>query len=278
MISKVDLAMWAKNGASILPVVLKRAETVIPNEIINKKILVDDHSVDETREIARDFGWSVYPNERGGVGSGANTALRHVESDYFVSLEQDVVLAENWFERIVKHLERKDVAVAQGWRITDHPVLGKIEEYSMERFKGELHSIDNNIYKTKIIKSLGGFPEHIKYTGADPHLRLRVLKAGFKWITDTTVISVHLRKGALREQMRRHYDSGLGISKLAREELFTEQKMVLSVLSLSKATSTAFFSPLRGLEIALKKRSPQVVYYYPLLRFSFLAGSLRSRS
>jgi len=270
----VDLVMWAKNGASILPIVLKRAEIVIPHEIINKRIFVDDHSVDGTRDIAEDFGWSVYLNPRGGVGSGANTALRYVESERLISLEQDIVLAKDWFEKIPKYLDRKDVAVAQGWRVADHPVLRKIDEYSMERFKEELHSIDNNIYKTKIIKALGGFPEHIKYTGVDPHLRLRVLKAGFKWITDTSVISIHLRKGGLREQMRRHYLSGQGLSKIAKEELFIERKIDLR---LRKAASIAFFSPFRGLEIAVKKRCPQVAYYYPFIRFSFFAGALKRR-
>ena len=65
---KADLVMWAKNGASMLPLVLKRAEEVLPSEVIGKKIFVDDHSVDESREIAKDFGWIVYLNEKGGVG------------------------------------------------------------------------------------------------------------------------------------------------------------------------------------------------------------------
>jgi len=125
---KADLVMWAKNGAAVLPLVLRRAEEVLPREVLGKKIFVDDHSLDESAKIAEKFDWNVYPNEKGGVGCGAKTALRHVESEYFISLEQDILLAKNWYERISKHLESENVAVAQGWRYPDHPVLKIIDE------------------------------------------------------------------------------------------------------------------------------------------------------
>jgi len=67
LIDKVDLVMWAKNGARMLPAVLKRVNEVIPSEAINKKIFVDDHSTDGSSVIAKHFGWLVFPNEKGGV-------------------------------------------------------------------------------------------------------------------------------------------------------------------------------------------------------------------
>ncbi|MBS7612496.1 glycosyltransferase family 2 protein [Candidatus Bathyarchaeota archaeon] len=196
---KIDMVMWAKNGALTLPLVLKRVEEVIPSEVINKKIFVDDHSTDGSVPIARDFGWSVFQNIRGGVDAGANLALRQVTTEYFISLEQDVYLAKNWWERIPRYLKRNDIAVAQGWRISNHPVIKKIDEYSMERFRYSLCSIDNTIYKTRIVRALGGFSEHLKYPGVDAYIHQRVLNAGFKWITDSSVLSIHFRMGELRE-------------------------------------------------------------------------------
>jgi len=272
LIGKVDLVLWAKNGAATLPMVLRRVDEVIPSEAVDKKIFIDDHSVDESSVFAEDFGWAVYLNEKGGVGSGANLGLRHVTNEYFISLEQDVVLAKDWFEKIPKYLERKDVVVAQGWRISNHPVIGKIDEYSMERFRSSLCSIDNTVYKTKIIRTLGGFPEHLKYTGVDAHIHQRVLNAGFKWVTDSTVLSIHLRKGGLREQIRRYYFYGMDMPILGREELFVKHMDA----RLRRSASIAFFSPFRGLEIAIKKRCPQAFYYYPLIRFSHLRGSLKA--
>lgn len=60
MIGKVDLVMWAKNGAPMLPTVLRRVEEVIPHEAMNKKIFADDHSTDGSASIAEDFGRLVF--------------------------------------------------------------------------------------------------------------------------------------------------------------------------------------------------------------------------
>lgn len=272
MIRKVDVVMWARNGAMMLPTVLKRVDDVIPIEAIGKKVFVDDHSDDGSASIAEDFGWAVFRNEKGGIGAGANLALREVTNEYFISVEQDVVLARNWWEEIPRHLEREDVAVAQGWRISDHPVIGKIDEYSMERFRRSLCSIDNTIYETKIIRALGGFPEHLKYTGVDAHIHQCVLNTSFKWVTDSNVLSVHLRNGGLREQIKRYYLYGMDMPVLAREELFIDAGVTSG---LKRSASIAFFSPFRSLEIAIKKRCPQAVYYYPIIRFSHLAGCLK---
>jgi GT2 family glycosyltransferase len=269
---KVDLVMWAKNGARMLPAVLKRIEEVIPDDEVDKKIFVDDHSLDETPLIAKDFGWSVYLNKKGGVGSGANLALQHVTRKYFVSFEQDVILAMEWWEKIPKYMERREVAVAQGWRISNHPVIGKIDEYSMERFRSSLFSIDNTIYKTEVIRDLGGFPEHLKYTGVDAYVHQRVLNAGLKWVTDSSVISVHLRKGGLLEQIKRYYHYGMDMPVLAQEELFIKAGVTSR---LTRSALIALFSPFRSLEIAIKKKCPQALYYYPIIRFSHLAGCLK---
>lgn len=269
---KVDIVMWAKNGALMLPTVLKRIEEVIPSEAIGKKIFVDDHSLDGSTRIAKDFGWLVFANEKGGIGAGANLALSRVTHEHFMSLEQDVVLARNWWEKIPQYLERKDVAVAQGWRISNHPVIGKIDEYSMERFRRSLCSIDNTIYKTKVVRALGGFPEHLRYTGVDAYIHQRVLNSVFRWVTDSSVLSIHLRKGGLREQKRRYYLYGMDMPVLAKEELFIDAGVTSR---LRRGVYIAFFSPFRGLEIAIKKQCPQAVYYYPVIRFSHLAGCLK---
>ena len=51
---KIDLIMWTYNSAKLLPTVLARINEVIPAEAVNKKIVSDDHSTDQTAKIARD--------------------------------------------------------------------------------------------------------------------------------------------------------------------------------------------------------------------------------
>lgn len=156
MIEEVDLLMWTKNGERFLSKVLKQIGEVIPHKMINQKILVDDSSTDRTVSIAESFNWSVHTNEKGGMVNGIRQAFSYVETPFFVSVEQDVVLADNWWKIIPKLLEDSRVAVAQGARVPSHPVLGAIYRYGMKRGTVGLNTIDNTIYNTEKIKEVGG--------------------------------------------------------------------------------------------------------------------------
>jgi glycosyltransferase involved in cell wall biosynthesis len=64
-VKKVDVVMWTFNSAKFLPIVLPRIEKVIPKEAIVNKIIIDDHSKDNTVEVAKRLGWKVYYNQVG---------------------------------------------------------------------------------------------------------------------------------------------------------------------------------------------------------------------
>src|SRR4030042_3073482 len=108
--------MWSKNGEEYLPRVLTRIDKVIPTESIHKRIFVDDYSMDNTIRIAKDFNWHVYLNPKGGISSGANEALKYVESDCFISVEQDVILSEDWWLKVPAML-KGNVVIASGVRL-----------------------------------------------------------------------------------------------------------------------------------------------------------------
>lgn len=278
LIGKVDLVMWTKNGAKTLPFVLKRIGEVIPKESVNKRILVDDLSTDDTREIAKSFGWQVFFNEGKGISSGANTALRHVTSDLFVSFEQDLLLAKEWWQRIPSFLEGKKVAVASGVRVPDQPIaLKRLQEYTVERYqkidvdKGDfLHvrTIDNTIYKTKIIRRLGGFPSLPASAGVDTFLAKNVISAGFRWKVDYSVRSIHLRSG-LKNELAHYYWYGASHRQISHA-LYDES------VDLMHNMLRFLFSPVRGLQIAFKKNAPEVVYIYPLIRLNILRGMMET--
>jgi len=276
LIRKVDLVMWAKNGAKTLPFVLKRIDEVIPEDSVQKRVLVDDNSADDTREIANSFGWEVIYNEGKGISNGANTALHHVTSDFFISFEQDLLLAREWWQRIPTFLEDKKVAVASGVRVPNQPpALKKLQEYTLEQYRqldmkktdflyGK--TIDNTIYKTKIIRKLGGFPSLPASVGVDNFLAKNVISAGFKWEVDYTMRSIHLR-GSLRDELAHYYWYGASHRRIS-------QALHDNPLDLKRNVLRFLFSPVKGLQVALKKNAPQVIYIYPLIRLNILRGML----
>lgn len=212
MIDEVDLCMWAKNGARYLHQVLKRIDEVIPSRNVNKKIFVDDYSKDATVEIAKDFSWDVYENEEGYVLGGAKEALRHVESEFFVSIEQDVLLARSWWKKIPPHMEDPMCMCAQGARVITSSILTHIDAARWELYqklrwasRAPDRSLDNNLWRTDALQKLGGFPSSCPMY-VDNELYKKVSHTPYKWVVDSTVVSLHLRENNVLSAGRHVYN------------------------------------------------------------------------
>jgi glycosyltransferase involved in cell wall biosynthesis len=266
--------MWTKNGADTLPAVLKRIDEVIPAKSINKRVIVDDRSTDNTAEIARQFGWAIVPNDGKGISDGANTALQNVESPFFVSFEQDLVLARDWWQKIPRLFADRQVVVASGIRVSNHPrVVKEIQEYSMELYEKRAKTeesflygktLDNTLYRTDALRLLGGFPKLKISAGVDNVLAQKIQLHGLKWAVDYSVRSVHLREG-LKQELEHYYWYGTCMVSLD-PVLFGRN------VNLRRFALRWFLSPLRGLDIALRKKSAEALYVYPLMRLATLRG------
>jgi glycosyltransferase involved in cell wall biosynthesis len=283
--------MWTKNGAQTLPVVLKRISEVVPQEFVNKKIIVDDASTDGTQHIASSFGWQVIPNKGTGISEGANTALEKVTSDFFISFEQDLLLAFDWWQKIPPLLENPTVAVSSGMRFADKPVgVKKMQEYVGKKYRGEANlsswlksrdmsaftlgkTLDNTIYKAKIIRQLGGFPKLPVNAGVDTTLAYKISHAGYQWIVDYKVRSVHLRKG-LKQELDHQFWYGAQLYEICRK-IRTETNIPPPATRLG-VIRRFVISPFTGLFMAVQTREATVLYIHPLIRFYYLKGLLQS--
>jgi glycosyltransferase involved in cell wall biosynthesis len=190
--------MWTKNGAQTLPAVLARIAAVIPDTAVNQRLIVDDQSSDNTPQIAQSYGWAVIPNEGKGISDGANIALRHVETDTFISFEQDLLLARGWWQKIPRYLSDSKTAIASGVRFVYYPpVLKKLQEYTAAGYKSHdqegkffpyVKTLDNTIYKTDILRRLGGFPKLPFSAGVDHVLAHMFTRRGIGGKSTTTCI------------------------------------------------------------------------------------------
>ena len=250
---KLDVCLWTKNSSSSLTRILHRFDQVIPKEAINNRIIVDDHSVDDTGSIGRRNGWWIYENPGNGVASAANEALRHVSTKYFISIEHDVLLSKDWWPRIFHNLLSDDrVAVAQGVRVFSNPILRSISRDRLALDQG----IDNTIYRTDIIRQLGGFPYTCPVC-TDTWLRKNVEAVGFKWVIDPTVVSEHIRLGVRHEISHRAYLHRLCTCKRSQYPMKYMLRVTLT-------------SPISGLKMGLRDKTPQTIVAYPFLRLRIL--------
>ena len=291
LIGKVDLVMWTKNGAKTLNPVLKRINEVIPAEFVNKRIIVDDQSVDATREIAKANGWTVLDNEVTGISNGANTALKNVDCDYFVSFEQDLLLAKDWWQKIPLILENPQVAAASGMRFASQPRgVMRLQQYVARKYRGEAQlsswlrrrqnaaftlgsTLDNTIYKTAVVRSVGGFPMVKVNAGVDTTLAYRLKLAGYVWAVDYNVQSIHLR-GGLRHELRHQYWYGTQSREIwSQVEGESRQRAPISRFGIFYRFA---ISPFTGLFVAYKMREATIAVIHPLIRFYYLKGYLES--
>jgi len=260
---KIDVCLWTKNGSLTLPQVLKRIDNVIPASVVNRRFIVDDFSLDDTKEIASKFGYDIIKNCGVGVSDAANTALNNVETELFIGVEQDVLLASDFFPKIYGLMKRSNASIVSGVRVASHPLVGAADFYALSHdcFCG--HSIDNTLYVKHDLVSVGGFPKVNQKACSDSVLALKLDKCGLKWSVARDVVSIHLRDSVFQELKHQywygHSSRFLGEFSGDRRYGFFSDFMRLVA------------SPVRGFQIAFQSGNGLAVLYYPLLRFvSFL--------
>lgn len=283
--------MWTRNGGETLPLVLERINEVIPREFINEKLVVDDGSNDGTQHIVSSFGWTVIPNKGHGISDGANTALENVTSEFFISFEQDLLLAHDWWDKIPSLLENSKVVAASGMRFADKPRgVKKLQQYVAKKYRGEASlaswlrsrhmaaftlgkTLDNTVYKTKIIRALGGFPRMRVNAGVETILAYKVDQAGYQWVVDYNVQSLHMRKG-LRQELNHQYWYGTQLYEIWRRiETETNKRPPVTKFGVMYRF---FMSPFTGLFVAFKTKEPTITYIHPLIRFYYMKGLLQA--
>ena len=137
-------------------------------------IVLDDASTDSTPKLAKNKGVEVFTAPKQGSKSKAlNYAIPYVETDIFVCVDADTVLAPNAIEEIIKAFDHDKVMVASGmvhsknhenfWqssRSTEYVSMQKIVKSAQEKWKMVL--VASGCFfaiKTDYLKKRGGFPD-----------------------------------------------------------------------------------------------------------------------
>lgn len=276
---KYDLVMWARHGERTLGPVLHRINQVIPGDVVNNKFVVNDHSEDGIPCIIQQHGWIQILNNGHGISDAANTALKNVETDYFCSFEQDVLLSPYWWNRVSRLiLNKPGVAAASGLRfLPQNNFCFNIDSYTLARRGKEDISnygktLDNTIWNTNILRECGGFPK-LKYAGIDTYLHHLFDSKGYKWMVDYDVQSLHLHSDGLLNELQHYYFYGLSLPELYRQlgKFCGDYQGENWLCYLAKFVK----SPVSSLKMALKMRDVRLLVAYPSVRFCWLMGYLK---
>lgn len=91
-------------------------------------IIVDDGSTDRTREIASRYARVVGSGENQGEGAARNLGAREASAEILAFTDADVVLPEDWLEKVLADMERHNVKCVGGG------YCGAIGDSFMQRF------------------------------------------------------------------------------------------------------------------------------------------------
>lgn len=178
---KVSIVIPAMNEAENLPVVLKSANTLIEKEkgYDFEVIVVDDHSVDGTSEVAKMDGAKVFRNEyRTGKGNALRYGFERTTGDYIVMLDADC--SHNPLD-IPKFLEKLEEGAGL---VVGSRILGGSDEYTRVRAFGNifLTFVFGILHRRFLTDALNGFKAFKKdvfwdfeYTSSDFEIEIELL-------------------------------------------------------------------------------------------------------
>jgi glycosyltransferase involved in cell wall biosynthesis len=273
--------MWTLNGEKTLPLVLSRINEIIPKDIVNQRLIVDDGSKDNTVTVARKYGWNVIKNEGKGISDAANTALKHIQTSYFCSFEQDVFLSSNWWNKVsALILNKEGVGAACGLRfLPRNNFCFSVEPYQLTRkdidfYGGYGKTLDNTIWNTEALRSIGGFPK-VNFAGIDTFVFHLLDSKGYKWLVDYNVKSLHLHYGGLLNEFKHYYFYGSSLpqiySRLKSLSLYENENLSSLLLRFAK-------SPISSFKMALRMHDSRLMLSYPIIRLCWLLGYIHGTS
>jgi len=97
---KMDVAIMTRNSARFLPSCLKAACDGVD---INRLIIVDGGSQDQTLEIAEAWNAEIHHDEGGGLGRARRIAIKQVETPLFAFIDSDIEIPAGWTATMLSH-------------------------------------------------------------------------------------------------------------------------------------------------------------------------------
>ena len=135
-------------------------DSVYRNIPVNDLIVIDGFSTDNTEaiigEYQKKYGNVVFVQEKGTRGSARQKAIELVKTDWFVFVDSDVILSNNWFSKAEK-LVNNDVGGIWGieiWSVLKgNKILSLFERITLKIFekRGGTHDL---LVRTKTVKDI----------------------------------------------------------------------------------------------------------------------------
>ncbi|KAA8923001.1 glycosyltransferase [Thermoplasma sp.] len=185
-------------------------DSIEKNDFSNMEtIVVDDMSTDETEDIVKSYGFTVYRRVSCSRGEGRNIGVSLARYDHILFTDGDARVSEHWISGMVNALvDGNDVVIG------NTAYTGK-KRYMQERVKIFLGDVEvtapsvNLGYRKDSFLQIGGFdPKFV--TAEDIDLNIRAVQAGFKFTVCGSCLVYAKVRDNLISFLRQAYWNGYG--------------------------------------------------------------------
>lgn len=198
----VSIIIPTKNSERTIEICLKSVkEQTYPNIEI---IIVDNHSIDKTREIAETYG-KVYVKgpER---SSQRNFGAKKAAGDYLFFVDSDMELSPEVIEECVWKMRKENVhAVIIPEMSVGESFWAKCKALEKSCYIGDETIEAARFFDRRIFWKFNGYDEEIAGGGEDWDLPLRLKKAGYKIARIAALIKHHEGELTLSDSIRKKY-------------------------------------------------------------------------
>lgn len=194
---RIDVVILTRNSEK--PLLKMCLESIYANVPVNRLIVVDGYSEDNTIRILKSYPNVSIIQVEGSRGTAREKGIEEVETDWFAFVDSDLVLCKNWFTRIKKHIASNTGAV-WGVAIPTAPsdlkrclAVSKFYRRSLEdtmliegRRRGMLH---DTIIRTELVRGIR-IPSQL-HVWEDEYIKQHIVRKGFVWVSTKTAPCYH---------------------------------------------------------------------------------------
>jgi glycosyltransferase involved in cell wall biosynthesis len=199
---KIDVVIVVKNEASKLQICCRELLKKVP---INNIIIVVGESKDNTLETANRIADIVLKDENKGIGYARSLGLEKVETEYYASIDSDVILSKDWYSWCNNAIQKPHVAACEGY---PRPLGAYYAKLQQPLLKQGYCSLGNTMLKTNVIREVE-IP--LVAYGEDYLLKERLESSGYNWLVNPDLVSIHLVNDM--DILRHYLNFGMSIGK-----------------------------------------------------------------
>jgi rhamnosyltransferase len=195
--------------------------------LVDKKIIVDSDSTDNTVELAKSFGFTAVSIPKKEFNHGGTRQLLvelSGDTDICIFLTQDAILASpDSIANIIKAFDDPQIGIAYGRQLPhknaktletharlfnypDNSEVVSINDLDQKGFKVFFCSNSFSAYRRSALLAVGGFPSD-SIMGEDAIVAAKMLGAGYKKAYVANASVYHSHSYTLSEEFKRYFDT-----------------------------------------------------------------------